>query len=106
MSLINIQIDEKETRELLLEEIKNKVSEMKLDLIFMDTKELKRRTCMSWGTIQNTFFYDPRFTKYKIGGKWYFAAEETKGFLLKWLEEQKNIYEIPNKLGADREGIL
>lgn len=43
---------------------------------------------MSWNTIQENFFYDPRFPKHKIGSKWYYPAKEAEEFLLVWFEEQ------------------
>jgi len=72
-----------------LEKIEEKLKEVELDLVFWDSAELKRRTCTSWNTIQDTFFHDPRFKKVKIGGKWYFPAKDTQQFLLEWLEEQR-----------------
>ncbi|WP_397386181.1 group-specific protein [Paenibacillus sp. VCA1] len=59
-----------------------------LDYVFWDTKELKRRTCMCWNTIQETFFYDPEFPKRKIGGKWYYPAREARQYLELWLMNQ------------------
>jgi hypothetical protein len=51
-------------------------------------KELCRQTCMSENNIKEKFFYDPRFQKYKVGGKWLFPAKETEHFLLTWINEQ------------------
>lgn len=86
---IDIKVDEKEVRRLYLEEIEKHLKKVSTELTFWDTKELKRRTCMSWNTITSTFFYDPRFPKYKVGGKWLFPAKKTEEFLVMWLEEQK-----------------
>jgi phage pi2 protein 07 len=86
--VINVQIDEQEVRELCTQKIEELLSDVSKDLIFWDRKELMRRTCISWNTIQEKFFYDPRFPKHKIGAKWYFPAEETTRFLLAWLSEQ------------------
>lgn len=44
---------------------------------------------MSWTTIQKEFFFDQRFQKFKVGGKWYFPAKEKKAFLLNWLTENE-----------------
>ncbi|CAM4013145.1 hypothetical protein BAMA_12420 [Bacillus manliponensis] len=87
--MISIQIDEQEVREMYLEKVEEKIKEVEVDLVFWDTNELKRRTCLSWGTIQKEFFFDPRFPKYKVGAKWLFPAQETKKFLLEWLSEQR-----------------
>jgi hypothetical protein len=86
--VINVHIDEQEIRELCLEKIENLLKDVNKDLVFWDRKELMRRTCISWNTIQEKFFYDPRFPKHKIGSKWYFPAEATKDFLITWLKEQ------------------
>ncbi|WP_307341667.1 DUF771 domain-containing protein [Caldalkalibacillus uzonensis] len=89
MLKIDIQINEQEVRRLYLEKIEEKLKEVNAELVYWDSAELKRRTCMSWNTIQDNFFHDPRFPKVKVGGKWYFPAEKTKRFLLEWLEEQR-----------------
>ena len=86
--MLNIEIDENEVRELYIEKLEEKINEVDAEMVFWDTNELKRRTCLSWNTIQGTFFYDPRFPKFKVGHKWMFPAEETKKFLLQWLREQ------------------
>ncbi|MEH7362183.1 group-specific protein [Priestia megaterium] len=89
--MINVEIDEKEVREFYLKTLKEKIDEVDAELIFWDTKELKRRTCMSWNTIQKEFFFDPRFPKRKVGGKWYIYAPKAKEFLENWLFEQCNL---------------
>lgn len=86
--MLHIQINEEEARQLFLERIEEKLKGFDAELVFWDSKELCRRTCMSWNFIQNQFFFDPRFPKKKIGSKWVFPAAETKEFLLKWLKEQ------------------
>ncbi|MFE4428830.1 group-specific protein [Peribacillus butanolivorans] len=86
--MIEVNIDEKEVRKLFLEELKEHIKKVDAELLFWDTKELTKRTSMSLSTVQKEFFYDPRFPKRKVGGKWYFPAEKTKEFLLSWLDEQ------------------
>ncbi|POD45905.1 group-specific protein [Pseudomonas syringae pv. syringae] len=86
--MLNIQIDEREVKQLYLEKLEEKIKEVDSELVFWDANELKRRTCMSWNFIQERFFFDSRFPKHKIGNKWYFPAEKAKQFLLQWLEEQ------------------
>jgi len=73
---------------LIKQRITELVNEVDAELVFWNTAELKRRTCMSWNTMQDTFFYDPRMPKHKVGGKWYFPARETRAFLEQWLLEQ------------------
>ncbi|GLY10367.1 group-specific protein [Bacillus badius] len=87
--MIKVSVDEEALQEIYREEVRKKLEKASKDLVFWDTAELKRRTCMSWNTIQNTFFFDPRFEKFKLGGKWYFPAEQAEAFLLSWFDEQK-----------------
>lgn len=42
---------------------------------------------MSRITIQKEFYFDQRLQKFKVDGKWYFLAKDTKAFLLNWLTE-------------------
>ncbi|GGJ61751.1 group-specific protein [Virgibacillus salexigens] len=87
--MLQVQVDEEEVRRLYQKAIKKKVEEVSHDLVFWDTKELKRRTCLSWNTIQDTFFFDERFPKMKVGSKWLFPARETEKFLNEWMDERK-----------------
>lgn len=91
---IDIQIDQEEVKQLYLEKLAERMKEFDRELIFLDRKELIRRTSLSWNTILDTFFYDPRFPKYKVGAKWLFPAEETKKFLLQWLSEQPRMQAV------------
>mgnify|MGYP001363491951 CR=1 FL=1 len=86
--MIQVQIDEQEVRKMYLQKLEEKVSEIDAELVFWDAKELMKRTCMSWNTIQKEFFFDKRFPKRKVGNKWYFPARQVKEFLLIWLSEQ------------------
>ncbi|MBM7631133.1 group-specific protein [Geomicrobium sediminis] len=75
--MIEIKIDRDEIKSLIEQEMKKALEETDNELLFWDSKELKRRTCMGWNTILDQFFHDPDFPKYKKGGKWYYPAEET-----------------------------
>jgi len=86
--MLTVNVNELEVRELCKQKIAELVKEIDAEYVFWDTAELKRRTCMGWNTIQDTFFFDPRFPKRKIGGKWYFPVRETRAFLEQWLNEQ------------------
>ncbi|WP_419877751.1 group-specific protein [Brevibacillus centrosporus] len=86
--LVSVQLDEREIMKLCREKIAELVKEADAEYVFWDTAELKKRTCMSWNTIQEAFFYDPRFVKRKVGSKWYFPVRETRAFLEQWLSEQ------------------
>ncbi|MGG0792598.1 group-specific protein [Brevibacillus laterosporus] len=86
--MIKVEIDEIEVRRMYLEKLKEKMEEVESELVFWDSKELMRRTCMCWNTMQDKFFFDPRFPKFKVGKRWYFPAKETREFLLEWLHEQ------------------
>lgn len=87
--MLNVQIDEQEVKKMAIEKIEEMLKEVEKDLVFWSRQELIRRTCLSWNTIQEHFFFDPRFPKYKVGTKWVFPADETKKFLLTWLSEQR-----------------
>lgn len=87
-NMISINIDEAEVMRLAREHIADLVNEVESEYIYWDSNELKKRTCMSWNTIQDSFFFDPRFIKVKLGGKWYFPVQETREFLRQWLFEQ------------------
>ena len=86
--MVSVQIDESEVRQICQQKIAELLKDYDAEHVFWDTAELRRRTCMSWNTIQETFFFDPRFPKQKVGGKWYFPARETRAFLEQWLREQ------------------
>lgn len=88
--MIEVKIDEDEVKKLYMDELKKHIEKFDTDLVFWDTKELEKRTCMCMNTIQKEFFYDPRFPKRKVGNKWYYPAEKTKEFLLKWITEKEN----------------
>ncbi|MCJ8015251.1 group-specific protein [Paenibacillus sp. KQZ6P-2] len=72
------------------EKIAALVKEADSELVFWDSAELRKRTCMSWNTIQKTFFFDKRFVKKKVGRDWYFPAREAREFLEIWLSEQSS----------------
>ncbi|MED3965021.1 group-specific protein [Niallia circulans] len=86
--MLSIQIDQNEVKQMYMEKLKEKISEVDAELVYWDANELKRRTCMCWNTIQKEFFFDPRFPKYKVGNKWYFPADNAKQFLLQWITER------------------
>lgn len=88
--MLNVQIDEQEVKKMALEKIEELLKDVEKELVFWSRQELIRRTCLSWNTIQEYFFFDPRFPKHKIGNKWMFPAQATKQFLLTWLSEQPN----------------
>ncbi len=85
--MIDVKIDEDETRKLVLQKVEQCIKEIDVELVYWDSKELMRRTCMSWNTIQKEFFFHPELPKFKLGGKWYFDARETQQFLRQWLRE-------------------
>lgn len=87
-NFLTVNLDKTEVMKLCREQIEQLVREIDADYVFWDSAELKRRTCLSWNTIQILFFFDPRFPKRKVGGKWVFPARETRRFLETWLEEQ------------------
>ncbi|MEK5171793.1 group-specific protein [Heyndrickxia sp. FSL W8-0496] len=88
--MINVQIDEKEIENIFLDEVRKHLKKIESQSTFWDMKELCRQTNMSINFIKETFFYDPRFPKKRVGKKWLFPAKECEEFLLKWLKEQPN----------------
>ena len=86
--MLEVKVDEQVIEQLVKEEIQQKLKEVDAELVFWDWNELKRRTCMSRNFIEEQFFHDKDFPKFKVGGKWLFPAEKTKRFLLEWLETQ------------------
>lgn len=87
--MLQIQLDEEQIKKLLLEKIEEKVEAAGKELVFWDSGELKRRTCLSWNTIQEHFLSDPYFPKTKVGTKWIFPAKETEQYLMNWYKKQK-----------------
>jgi len=87
--MLSVKIDHDSVRKVFEDKIEKAFNDYDKDMVFWDTKELKRRTCMSWGTIQEQFFHDARFPKAKLGGKWYFPARECRIFLETWFDECK-----------------
>lgn len=88
-TMLTVQIDEEAVKQICRDRIDSLIREVDGEYVMWDSSELKKRTCMSWNTIQENFFHDHRFPKYKIGGKWYFPVAETKSFLMVWLSEQR-----------------
>ncbi|WP_394512659.1 hypothetical protein [Priestia aryabhattai] len=86
--MLTLHLDEQAIEQHFIEELKKRLSHIEQRRTLWDMKELCRQTCMSENTIKEKFFYDERFPKRKIGGKWYFPAGEAENFLLMWLEEQ------------------
>ncbi len=67
--MIKVQIDNILVQELLKEAIERKINKHSNEFLFWDSNELKRRTCMSWNSIQDNFFHDKYFPKSELGGK-------------------------------------
>lgn len=88
ISMLNIDINEQMVEQRFLEELRKRLDEVERRCTFWDMKELCRQTNMSETFIRDTFFYDPRFPKYRVGKKWLFPAKEAEEFLIKWLKEQ------------------
>ena len=87
--MIQVQVDEDAIKNLYQIAIEKKLKNIEKDLVFWDSKELKRRTCLSWNTIQDTFFHEEDFPKMKLGTKWLFPAKETEAYLEKWISGRK-----------------
>lgn len=86
--VLTVQLDQQQIESLFLEELKKRLNHIENRYTFWDLKELMRQTNMSENSIKEKFFFDSRFPKHKIGGKWYFPAAECEKFLLMWIKEQ------------------
>lgn len=86
--MLSVQINEEQIKQLCIQKIEEKLNETRDSYTFWDMKELCRQTNMSLNFIKETFFYDERFPKYRVGKKWLFPEKQCKEFLLKWLSEQ------------------
>lgn len=88
--MISVQFDDREIEQRFQEELRKRLDRAEHSRTLWDMKELCRQTSMSENTIKDRFFYDKRFPKRKIGGKWYFPAKQAEEFLLLWIKEQPN----------------
>ncbi|RPK29837.1 group-specific protein [Paenibacillus xylanexedens] len=84
--IVNVQVDQDEIRRIYKASIEAAIKDVDKEDVFWDTPELKRRTNMSWDTIQKTFFFDPNFPKKKVGTKWFYPVRKTRKYLEEWLE--------------------
>lgn len=82
--MLSITIDDEFVRNMCEQKIEERLKTIDFERVFWDSKDLKKYTGMCWNTIQNTFFHDPKFPKFKIGTKWYFPSRETRAFLEQW----------------------
>ncbi len=86
--MLEIKLDENKVEDLMLQEIKKKMQQIENRYAYWNMDELCKQTSMSINNIKEKFFYDPRFPKYKVGGKWLMPAKECEAFLLQWIKEQ------------------
>jgi phage pi2 protein 07 len=85
---IQVQLDEIQVEKLMQQELQKKLQQLESRYTYWSMEELCKQTSMSINNIKEKFFYDPRFPKYKVGGKWYMPAQECESFLLQWIKEQ------------------
>ncbi|WP_182103752.1 hypothetical protein [Niallia taxi] len=86
--MINIKVDENYVEHLFLQELEKRLNDLESRSTLWDMKKLIKQTNMSENSIKEKFFYDSRFPKYKVGGKWYFPTREAEQFILTWIKEQ------------------
>ncbi|WP_241535810.1 group-specific protein [Indiicoccus explosivorum] len=86
--LLKLNVDEGQIEEMLRTELRKRLDHLEHRYTFWDLEELSRQTHMSINFIKDTFFFDPRFKKFRVGRKWLFPAKEAEEFLLLWLSEQ------------------
>lgn len=87
--MIEIKLDEEYIEQEFKERLEKRLDELQTMEVWWDMGDLQEKTRMSVNTIKDNFFYDEGFPKYKVGGKWYFPADETREFLLMWLKERR-----------------
>lgn len=87
--LIEVQVDENQLKKLYTSVIEKRLEQLDLEVTYWDTKELKRQTNMGWNAMQENFFHDPDFPKFKVGHKWYYPAEECRAYLIKWAKANR-----------------
>jgi phage pi2 protein 07 len=85
--MLKVHLNEQQIEQRFLEELRKRLEQIERRHTFWDMKELCRQTNMSETFIRETFFYDPRFPKYRVGKKWLFPAKETEQFLIRWLKQ-------------------
>jgi hypothetical protein len=85
--MLKVHLNEQQIEQRFLEELRKRLEQIESRHTFWDMKELCRQTNMSETFIRETFFYDPRFPKYRVGKKWLFPAKETEQFLIRWLKQ-------------------
>lgn len=66
--MLNILIDQQEVKQLYLQKLEERIKEVDTEMVFWDANELKRRTCMSWNTIQEKFFLTKGLPSTKLEG--------------------------------------
>jgi len=86
--MVEIKLDEENIKDTFQRELAKRLDELQSQTVFWDMKDLQENTRMSVNTIKDHFFYNEDFPKFKVGQKWYFPAEETKKYLVRWLKNQ------------------
>lgn len=86
--MLTVQLNEREIEKVFYEELQKRLRQIENRYTYWDMKELCRQTHLSENNIKEKFFYDERFPKFKVGGKWMFPAAECEIFLLEWIREQ------------------
>lgn len=84
---IEIKVNEEYVNDLIDKKLDDYISSYPT-LVLWDSNDLKTYTRMSWNTIQDSFFHDPSFPKFKVGNKWFFPAKEAENFINHWALEK------------------
>lgn len=84
--MIQVKLDDDYIEQKFEEELSQRLDKFQYELTFWDMNELCKQTKMTVNTVKDHFFYNDEFPKRKVGGKWYFPAEETREFLINWLK--------------------
>ncbi|PKR83899.1 helix-turn-helix domain-containing protein [Heyndrickxia camelliae] len=82
--MLNISLDEKELKELFLEEVRKRVGEIEEQMLLIDTKELCKMLSLSRPTVEKLFIYNPNFPSMRVGKKWLFNRKEVEEYINHW----------------------
>ena len=82
--MLNISLDEKELKELFLEEVRKRVGEIEEQMLLIDTKELCKMLSLSRPTVEKLFIYNPHFPSMRVGKKWLFNRKEVEEYINRW----------------------
>ncbi|ARI79281.1 hypothetical protein HM131_19080 [Halobacillus mangrovi] len=67
-----------------LEEVQKHLESFEMEVMLMNSKQLKQLLNLSWPTIEKVFLVDPNFPSIRIGNKWAFNRREVQKYIDRW----------------------